>query len=262
QAVSRWVGLPEYRLRCERRPAGAVEDDAKLPVIRQGQQHHPTRLVPHGLQLANHRQRRPCPAVATQVDVPAVGQRARSVLHQQLAGNGTLLGLGNCVVVKLVDPLQLVIQLHIVQGDVHQIVLMPACSNIDSSASSCPVGTATSTAVPRDDSRRITVLGAAGVAACWVAPAGPVAWVGSRRLSRSACSRARRCSDSMLLSMPMACCRSLTAWLLPEPLASASWASSSRRRLSMRRRSMASSLPRTRSSSSRTPSKVLRALSP
>src|SRR5690606_41364407 len=125
-------------------------------------------FIAHGLQLPDHGQRCPYPAVATQLDLPAVELDA--LLDQQRPRDRMFPGLLYWVVVKLVDPLQLVIQLHVVEGDVHQMVLMPACSRIDSSACSWPPGTLISTAVPLGPSSRMMLVGAVGAlaAAAWL----------------------------------------------------------------------------------------------
>src|SRR5690606_12571903 len=124
-------------------------------------------------------------------------------------------GLLDGVVLELIDPLQLIIQLHVVEGDVHQMLLIPACSRMLSNACYCPVGTLRSTAWPRGDSSRITVVGVVGVLGVAALAPGACAACASRRFLRASSSRARRCSDSRVLSMPMAWVRSDTAWLLP-----------------------------------------------
>src|SRR5690606_33998527 len=83
-AVSRWVGLTEYWLRSQRRTIAAVPDHMELPSVRQRQQHHPAQLIAHGLQLPDHGQGRPCPAVAAQLDLPAV--ELDPFLNQQCPG--------------------------------------------------------------------------------------------------------------------------------------------------------------------------------
>src|SRR5690606_34030948 len=71
-AVSRRVRLAEDGLCREGWPACTVPDHMELPGVGQRQQHHPAQLIAHGLQLPDHGQRRPCPAVATQFDLPTV----------------------------------------------------------------------------------------------------------------------------------------------------------------------------------------------